>query len=71
MTMPTPQEARSRQAAMEAERHWWVQNLSAIRYRFAKQVELPTNGVIYVAGLDAGKAAVLAEIEALIAERTR
>ncbi len=27
MTFPSPQEARSRQTAMEAERWWWVQKL--------------------------------------------
>ncbi len=30
MTLPTPQEARSRQTAMEAERHWWKSRLKAL-----------------------------------------
>ncbi len=33
MSLPTPQEARSRQTAYEVERHWWVQRVEELRRR--------------------------------------
>ncbi len=71
MTIPSPQEARSRQTAMEAERHWWVQSLRTIRDSVARMVVIPTNGNIYAAGRDAGMMAVVDKLNALIDERTR
>ncbi len=66
MSEPTPQEARSRQTASEAERHWWAQQL---RQLAANCRECHYEGV----SVDAEEAFmnVAAAIEAIIAERTR
>ncbi len=58
---PTTAEARSRQTAMEAERHWWVQRLTEIAARYHRRAVSE--------GVGAGDAAQ--DIDALIAERTR
>ena len=60
MTLPTPQEARSRQTAMEAERWFWSSRLQAFVDRWRKEAETEQR-VSFAAD----------ELERLIAERTR
>ncbi len=58
------QEARSRQTAMEAERHWWVKQLTAMRDGFRENARLNPH-------IAAGWELSANAIEFLITERTR
>ncbi len=64
--MPSPQEARSRQTAMEAERWWWVKRLEDFSERYHARQAFAWREY---EGSAAGEAAT--EIDALIAERTK
>lgn len=66
MSLPTLQETRSRQTAMEAERHWWTQRLEAIRRRVQHRAN-SLNNVDIIRELQA----TADQLQELIAERTR
>ncbi len=72
MTLPTPQEARSRQTAIEAERHFWTSRLVRIAnvYRMEAHFHRAHNGE--TGGVAARVYDIAAnELDALIAERAR
>ena len=64
---PTMQEARSRQTAMEAERHWWVSRLAALQHRCESRGDTDTTQTWAYEAFRL----VATEIDALIQERTR
>ncbi len=72
MTLPSPQEARSRQTAMEAERHWWVTKLRAYLSEVeASRIEDRTEANEFSMERASVKDDFVEDLCALIAERTR
>ena len=67
---PTMQEARSRQTAMEAERHWWVSRLKKLRSAWSTFGSGPQTGT-YDSGYRDACAACAAALDEMIQERTR
>ena len=63
--MPTPQEARSRQTAYLAERHWWTQKLEVLAEDYRQSADAPP----LLPDIDPTLKLVASHIDALIAER--
>ena len=69
MTLPTPDQIRSRQTAYLATEHWWRSRVEKMVEVWSRQARVTRHQTDYQQGYDDALLAVAATLEALIAER--